>query len=1828
MASAALSLLGFGPASTATSRQPLSVEQRIAAQKAIEQVYWAHRIWPKENPQPKPSLAQVMPDTAIQAKVEDALRKSSALETYWQRPITGEQLQAEINRVGQSTKQPAILSEQFSALSNDPHLIAETVARPILADRLIRNWYATDDQFHGALRSQAESELAGVRDSQQLQKLSGQYREIELINNDSANAQKPDLSTKTVRMPPPPSGASRSKSTGPSSSTSISHANVVAMTQSEWSAALQSLRSRFGGTDLAVGTISSLQEDSERFYVTAILSREVNRLKVAEVSWQKVPFDQWWAGVKGSQPMVPSQPSYSYTLPSLTNNSANQQTATSNARINSPAGADDTWMATKAPLVAERNFHSAVWTGTEMIVWGGAPSGLPATDTGGRYNPSTDSWTATTLTNVPRARLGHTAVWSGTEMIIWGGDNGTGPMGDASNYNLGPGAYALNDGARYNPATDSWTTLPATGAPTQRLAHTGVWTGSEMIVWGGFGCSDSSCSSPAYLANGARYNPSTNSWVSSSTLNSGPTNPSGRIWHSAIWTASEMIVWGGLTQDTVNGFEYLDDGGRYSPSTDTWVPVTTPASNVPGGRGLHSAVWTGSEMIIWGGHGCGSTVTQPCSYGSGNDVVQESGGRYNPMTNTWTAVHITSDTPQESYLHTAIWTGSKMVTWGGINGSNQSLNSGGQYDPTKDGLTSSTAWSLISTTNAPFARWGHTALWSGSEMIVWGGEACPDANCTQQTAVSSGGRYNPQSDSWVATAIPPALNAPSPRSHHTAVWTGSEMIIWGGTAPSDTTVVGTGAAYDPVTDNWTPTSLPGNMHLRHFHTAIWTGNEMIVWGGADCTDAFSCSSGGETNTGARYNPATNAWTATDLTNAPDVRAHHTAVWTGNEMIVWGGSNSAGPLNTGGRYNPNTDSWSLTNNTNAPSPRLLATAVWSGQEMIVWGGVDLASDFRTGGRYSPTTDSWNPTSTSGAPIARSTHSAIWAGSKMIVWGGSICGDPSAGGCDDDFVYPPNTPLNDGAVYDPGADNWTPITALDAPSARTHHTAVWTGQEMIIWGGLGMDSLGLPLRANSGARYNPQIDEWTPTSLLSAPTARDLETAVWTGNDMIVWGGIPYASTGGRYHVVLNQPPQLVSAVSRKVHANGTFDINLPLAGYPGIECRSGGPNGNHQVVLTFAVPVTYSIAVVSKGVGTVSSSNASGNQVTVNLTGVTDAQIITIRLNNVSDGSHTGFVAVRMGVLLGDVNGDGIVDGTDLSQTQAQFGNATTASNFRDDINLDGTITPADAALVSAASGNVALAGTWSLFPSPSNNAKTNLLASVTCVSLADCWAVGSSTFSTTPNQTLTEHWNGTAWSIVSSANSSPSQNNTLSGVTCNSTSDCWAVGEYFVTSNPQHYETLIEHWNGGAWSTVPSANVSTAESNILRGIACALPNECWAVGYHLPGAQYQPLLEKWDGTSWTIAVPPVVTNGTSNQLFSVTCTSVSDCWTVGEADLVVSGISHTLAAHWDGNAWNVVTTPDTNNRTNSLLDVTCTSASDCWAVGDAEDTSNFILYTLIEHWDGSAWTIVPSPNPTSWDSLQSVSCPNANDCWAVGYQDTDYATQTLIVHWDGQSWTAIPSPDTSAAEANLFNDVACASASECWAVGYRGSGNGTLLAEFSTTVRPLQLINAVSRKTHGNAGTFDIDLPLTGNPAIECRTGGTSGNHEIVFTFATPVRNVTSASVILGNGATGSISGTPMISGNQITVNLTNVSNAQILSIVLFGVSDGTNTTNVSASMAVLLGDVTADGQVDSGDLIKVKQQTLQPVDDSNFREDVNTDGNIDSSDLIITKRQTLTGLP
>jgi hypothetical protein len=658
-----LAFLRSEPAVSALGKT-LTLAERVSYQRAIDEVYWRHRIWPAANAGPKPPLDKVMSQAQIEKKVEDYLRNSQALEDYWQRPIAPDQLQAEMERIASHTKQPGVLREIFAALGGDPFVIAECVARPVLAERLLTELYPHDQRFHGHLKRRAEAELRTHRSMREMKQTSGMYTEMEWIKNDSTPDEVKSGSAPNAFGDDGKASLKLSSREWDESMSKLVEQfrgypqreaaafgvrrHVAAFESADMSAHSKNAAGQY--ETLPVGELSSLQEDDAHYYAVAVMKKGKDRLKLATIAWAKEPLRSWLAKAGAQVPVTMAAVSANYMLPAIT----------------APASCtDDTWTATTLANAPEvREGHTAVWTGSEMIVWGGHSLNGYVT-TGGKYDPATDSWTATSTNDVPDGRLHHTAIWTGSEMIVWGGTNGF--------------LIYLNDGGRYDPATDTWTPTSLDNAPDGRDFHTAVWTGSEMIVWGGF------AAAPNYFDTGGRYDPGTDSWTATSTTGA----PSGRIEHAAVWTGSEMIVWGGGT-----GFEDFVTGGRYDPAADSWMPTSTV--NAPERRKDFTGIWTGSEMIVWGGFQRINT-----------------GGRYNPSTDSWEATSLTN-APPGRYAFTAVWTGSEMIIWGGNDGRN-AFNSGGRYNPGAD------SWTATSIINAPTGRDLFAAVWTGSEMIVWGG---------------------------------------------------------------------------------------------------------------------------------------------------------------------------------------------------------------------------------------------------------------------------------------------------------------------------------------------------------------------------------------------------------------------------------------------------------------------------------------------------------------------------------------------------------------------------------------------------------------------------------------------------------------------------------------------------------------------------------------------------------------------------------------------------------------------------------------------------------------------------------------------------------------------------------------------------------------------------------------------------------------------------------------------------------------------------------------------------------------------------------------------------
>ena len=682
---------------------PLSFEERVNCQRAIDEVYWRYMNWPKENKEPKPPLEKVESIEQIRAKVEDYLRKSNALEYYWQTAITAEQLQAEMERMAKYTKQPKVLKELWGALNNDPYLIAECFVQPLLADNLTRDLYAHDPRFYADAKAKAEADLQQIFSFDTLQMNARNYTEVKWVNGEEND--KKLNKTDTLEK-------------------------YIVLNSTQWNDMLIKLAKLFGTAQeksfrasdadllksLPIGRLSSLQADEENYYVQIILSKSQEVLHMKSLIWAKQLFDDWWKEARRLTSLDLQSNAGNYVLPEI------------------------------------------------------------------KYNYcGSDEWYPTSTTSAPAARYEHSAIWTGVEMIIYGGYNGT---------------TVMASGAKYSPDTDTWSLMA--GGPIS-AAHSAIWTGSEMITFGGYyyyaypNCyiqcfpNQASCSDYHESASGGRYNPLTNSWVDLGTTNCGR-----RSHHKAVWTGSQMLLWGGkysyqgpcydamccpglcgtfCYDDAPLMYGSVNIGCRYDPISNSWTSINIPLS----ARSNFSMVWIGNKAIIWGGKNesttclcTGCTPPYECGCLNGpqctlNTQYFNDGGSIDPVMNSWSGITV-AYAPSARSNHTAVWTGSEMIVWGGGNATS-TFNDGGKYNPSTD------SWIPTSLTNAPAAKVDHTAVWTGARMIVWGGN------------LNTGGRYNPETDTWLPTS---ATDAPTSRSKHTAVWAGEDMLVWGGNPATNT----------------------------------------------------------------------------------------------------------------------------------------------------------------------------------------------------------------------------------------------------------------------------------------------------------------------------------------------------------------------------------------------------------------------------------------------------------------------------------------------------------------------------------------------------------------------------------------------------------------------------------------------------------------------------------------------------------------------------------------------------------------------------------------------------------------------------------------------------------------------------------------------------------------------------------------------------------------------------------------------------------------------------------------------------------------------------------
>jgi hypothetical protein len=357
------------------------------------------------------------------------------------------------------------------------------------------------------------------------------------------------------------------------------------------------------------------------------------------------------------------------------------------------------------------------------------------------------------------------------------------------------------------------------------------------------------------------------------------------------------------------------------------------------------------------------------------------------------------------------------------------------------------------------------------------------------------------------------------------------------------------------------------------------------------------------------------------------------------------------------------------------------------------------------------------------------------------------------------------------------------------------------------------------------------------------------------------------------------------------------------------------------------------------------------------------------------------------------------------------------------------------------------AGGWTVVsgvPPTGHNAN---LSAVTSTSDSDAWAVGS--LNGRPGtgvgaQPLIDHWDGTAWSQVATP-PTPQSTASLAAVSASSPTDAWAIGHTQI--NRSNFTPLALHWNGAAWS-VASSIAGALGGQVGDGVADIGPTDAYAIGGGL-GSAHTGLVAHWDGATWTrVNVPLPDNNNLASNLNAISADGPSDVWIVGTYELLVNPTemqNETYTLHWNGSSWKIVLMPlvDPSKVNNyfSFHGIKANSPADVWAVGTQAVAGQGGGSTLIEHYNGTAWSVVPSPSPGTNGSLSGVTTSNAvNDVWAVGGYTVPGTTQvqTLTLNWNGTTWTRVASPNAGTGSSVVGSVATTPGAAIVQAVGYSG----------------------------------------------------------------------------------------------------------------------------------------------------------------------------------------------
>ncbi len=600
-------------------------------------------------------------------------------------------------------------------------------------------------------------------------------------------------------------------------------------------------------------------------------------------------------------------------------------------------------------------------------------------------------------------------------------------------------------------------------------------------------------------------------------------------------------------------------------------------------------------------------------------------------------------------------------------------------------------------------------------------------------------------------------------------------------------------------------------------------------------------------------------------------------------------------------------------------------------------------------------------------------------------------------------------------------------------------------------------------NSAAGANPYS---VAVGRFNADSLPDLAVANYTTANVSVLMG----NAGGTFQSAVNYPvgTNPASVAVGDFNADSLPDLAVANYGSANVYVLLGNAGGTFQSAVNYPVGTQPASVAVGDLNGDGRPDLATGNQASNNVSVLQGNADGTFQ-SAVNYPAHTGSrsVAVR------DFNGDGRLDlaVTNFSSNDVSIllnncvlltGTPTNTPTVTGTPTITPTIT-STRTFPPTATATCALEG-WTPVFSPNGPGGNNILYSVAAVSSDDVWAVG---YSGSPGPVLIEHWNGGQWISVPGQNPG-SSGNVLRGVTALATNDVWAVGYY---NDGTVVQTLVEHYDGSAWNIVIPTSPSVGSSaTYLYGVAAVATNDVWAVGYYYDGTNYRPISLHYYNGAWSIMINPGTSGSTNNFLNGVTAISSNDIWAVGYS--VFPGYNFTLIEHYDGSQWTVEPT----GATGVLNGVKAVSGGEVWAVGTYNSGSG--NNALILHYVNGQWysEYDVSPNPSS---LTAVSALSSSDVWAVGNYQIGAVSRTLTMRRNQfGSWRIVPSGNTGI-ESNRLNGVAVVSSSDAWAAGFYTSGSlgQTLTERYGNPCAPTSTLTTTPTSTPCGAPAVWSDGP-------------------------------------------------------------------------------------------------------------------------------------------------------